>query len=89
MSGPGAAELFYDSHAPSAFDFIPQGGGDHVRGHRCPGEWIAIEVMKVAVALLCRRLDYTVPPQDFAIAFERLPALPRSRLVIADVRLHS
>ena len=25
------------------FDFIPQGGGDPGKGHRCPGEGITIE----------------------------------------------
>ena len=28
----------------SPFHFIPQGGGDHHRNHRCPGEWITIEI---------------------------------------------
>src|SRR3546814_8303331 len=34
----------------SAFNFIPQGGGSHRNGHRCPGAWITIELMKVAAA---------------------------------------
>jgi fatty-acid peroxygenase len=36
----------------SAFDFIPQGGGDYYAGHRCPGKWITIELMKQSVRLL-------------------------------------
>lgn len=69
----------------SAFNFIPQGGGSHERNHRCPGEWITIELMKVAAQFLTGRLAYEVPPQDLRIERSRLPALPRSRFVIRAV----
>ncbi|MHB0672186.1 cytochrome P450 [Roseomonas mucosa] len=68
------------------FDFIPQGGGDHHQGHRCAGEWITIELMKVVVDFLARRIAYDVPEQDLRIDYSRLPALPRSRFVISNVR---
>jgi fatty-acid peroxygenase len=70
----------------SPFDFIPQGGGDHHQGHRCAGEWITIELMKVAVDFLARRIAYDVPEQDLRIDRARLPALPRSRFVIGNVQ---
>lgn len=70
----------------SPFNFVPQGGGDHSEHHRCPGEWIAIELMKQAAGLLARRLTYDVPEQDLRIDYGRLPALPRSRFVIRNVR---
>ena len=73
----------------SPFSFIPQGGGDHFEGHRCPGEWIAIEIMKVTVDFLVRRIVYDVPAQDLRIELSRLPALPRSRFVISNVRSDS
>lgn len=73
----------------SPFTFVPQGGGDHHQGHRCPGEWIAIELMKVAVDFLARDLAYDVPEQDLRIELSRLPALPRSRFVISNVRSNS
>lgn len=79
-------ERFLDRET-CAFDFIPQGGGDHYLGHRCPGEWIAMELMKVAVHYLGGRLRYRVPKQDLSIDQARLPALPRSGFVIRDVRL--
>lgn len=69
------------------FTFVPQGGGDHHQGHRCPGEWIVIELMKVAVDFLARDLSYDVPEQDLRIDLSRLPALPRSRFVIGNVRV--
>ncbi|MFJ6164260.1 hypothetical protein ACIQH6_03990 [Micromonospora orduensis] len=31
-------------------------------------------------------LDYTVPEQDLTISLRRIPALPRSRVVVTDVR---
>jgi fatty-acid peroxygenase len=65
-----------------AFNFIPQGSGDHRLDHRCPGEWITIELMLAATDFLTRRLSYVVPPQDLTIDESRLPALPRSRFVI-------
>jgi fatty-acid peroxygenase len=69
----------------SPFGFIPQGGGDPGTSHRCPGEWITIELMKVALDFLADRLTYDVPEQDLRIDVSRLPALPRSRLVLSDV----
>ncbi|SFX40415.1 Cytochrome P450 [Azotobacter vinelandii] len=63
-------------------DFIPQGGGEHESGHRCPGERI---VMKLGADVLARELSYAVPMQNLEIDFSRLPALPRSRFVMSDI----
>lgn len=70
----------------SAFNFIPQGGGDHDLGHRCAGEWITIELMKTAVGLLTRSMRYDVPEQDLRISLSTMPAFPKSRFVIRNVR---
>jgi fatty-acid peroxygenase len=70
----------------SAFNFIPQGGGNHYRNHRCPGEWITIELMKDAVEFLAESIAYDIPPQDLRISMSRMPAIPRSRFVISNVR---
>jgi fatty-acid peroxygenase len=70
----------------SPFNFIPQGGGSHDLHHRCPGEWITIELMKVALNFLARRLTYEIPEQDLRVDHSRLPALPRSRFIITNVR---
>jgi fatty-acid peroxygenase len=70
----------------SAYTFIPQGGGDHLHGHRCPGEWITIELMKTAVSLLLSEMKYDVPNQDLRIDLSRMPAIPGSRFVIDNVR---
>ena len=70
----------------SAWNFLPQGGGDHYENHRCAGEWITIELMKTAVKHLCRSMTYEVPMQNLQIRFSRIPAIPESRFVIANVR---
>ena len=70
----------------SAFNFIPQGGGDHYTGHRCAGEWVTIELMKGALEFLTNAMRYEVPKQDLTVPLSRMPALPNSRFVIGNVR---
>jgi len=67
------------------YTLIPQGGGDHSGGHRCPGEWITIAVMSAALEFLSS-ISYDVPQQDLSVDLSRMPALPRSGLVIESVR---
>lgn len=69
----------------SAFAFVPQGGGDH-KGHRFPGEWPTIALMKRAVGLLTESMSYEVPEQDLRISLSRMPTIPKSRFVISGVR---
>lgn len=77
-------ERFRD-RSPGQFDLIAQGGGEHLSGHRCPGEWITIALVKVALEFLTRRMRYEVPPQDLGIRLNRIPAVPKSRFVISRV----
>lgn len=65
--------------------FIPQGGGDPHTDHRCPGERIAVELMKTTANLLTRDISYDVPAQDLRMDTSTLPALPRSRMQISNV----
>ncbi|HIW63014.1 MAG TPA: cytochrome P450 [Candidatus Stackebrandtia excrementipullorum] len=37
---------------PDSFDLIPQGGGDRLDGHRCPGEPLTVALLKQAVQVL-------------------------------------
>lgn len=73
----------------SPYDLIPQGGGDHHLNHRCPGEWATIELMTRAVRLLTAAMTYAVSAQDLTIDSARMPAVPKSRFVIAGVRAAS
>ncbi len=69
-----------------AYNFITQGGGDVVSGHRCPGERLAIELLKSALRMMTRRMSYAVPAQDLQMDASRMPAQPESLLVISDVK---
>ncbi len=66
--------------------FIPQGGGDPQLSHRCPGEWLAIETMKVTAAFLARSISWTAPPQDLSVDLSRIPAQPASGFIMSDIR---
>lgn len=70
----------------SAFNLVPQGAGDHYFTNRCPGEWMAIGLTKVMVRLLVSFMKYDVPAQDLRIDLRRIPAIPKSRMVIANVQ---
>lgn len=69
-----------------AFTLVPQGAGDFMTGHRCPGEWITIALIKRAVSLLCA-MRYDVPPQDLSIGLDRMPTAPRSGFVMSRVEM--
>lgn len=70
----------------SPFDFIPQGGGDYYIGHRCAGEWITVEVMKVSLDFLTNQVAYNVPEQNLNMSLVRMPPIPKSRVVLADIK---
>ena len=69
----------------TAYNFIPHGGGKHCDTHRCPGEWISVEQMKVITRLLVREMRYDVPNQDLTIDLGRMPALPNSRFAVTGL----
>lgn len=68
------------------YNFIPQGGGDAHASHRCPGELIAIELIKLAVQFMTTQITYVVPDQNLKINFSRAPATIKSGFAISDVR---
>src|SRR5699024_620964 len=39
----------FKTRQENKYDFIPQGGGDYLESHRCPGERVTLEMMKVAL----------------------------------------
>lgn len=67
-------------------DLVPQGGGYAEDGHRCPGEDPTVELMREAIRLLTRTVDYDVPEQDLRISLRRIPAAPQSGFVISNAR---
>ncbi|MCV0025459.1 cytochrome P450 [Bacillus sp. XT-2] len=71
------------------FDFIPQGGGNAEKGHRCPGEGITIEVMKASLDFLVNQVEYDVPTQSLHYSLARMPSLPESGFVMSSIRRKS
>lgn len=68
------------------FNFIPRGVGDHLMDHRCPGELFTIELMRSVIEFFMFELSYEVPIQQLQIVMNRLPALPKSHLIIKNVQ---
>lgn len=68
------------------FEFIPQGGGDPSKGHRCPGEGITIEVMKASLDFLVNKIEYTVPEQDLSYDMTRIPTYPNSGFIMNSIK---
>ena len=50
------------------------------------GEGVATDLMKLAVRLLTRHARFVVADQDLCIQMSRMPALPRDRFLVADIR---
>ena len=83
-----------DEFAPGRFDgtgfdpvfaLVPQGGGVHADGHRCPGEWITLALMRQATRILDTGLAYAVEGRP-EIDFARLPALPEGGMRLRNVQ---
>ena len=71
----------FEGREPGPFDMVPQGGGDFLADHRCPGECLTIRLMEEAARLLLAT-PYDVPEQDLTVDLTRMPALPASGFVI-------
>jgi fatty-acid peroxygenase len=76
----------FDERPDRLYDLVPQGAGDHANTHRCPGEWATVGIMRQAVQILNRELDYDVPAQDLRVSLRRAPALPRSGFMMTGIR---
>ncbi|CAM3599339.1 cytochrome P450 [Marinicrinis lubricantis] len=70
----------------SLYQFIPQGGGDSSKGHRCPGEGITTEIVKVSLDFLVNDITYEVPEQEFSYSLSRMPTYPESGFIIGQIR---
>jgi fatty-acid peroxygenase len=77
----------FSSDAAERPDFIPQGGGRLETGHRCPGEGIAMALLRTVVPSLAR-LDWSIHPADRDYSRRRVPARPGGGVRLLDVRRH-
>jgi len=64
-----------------AYGLVPQGGGDFQTGHRCPGEWLTVELLTEAVAQL-RALDWDAPDQNLRVSLRDIPPWPQGGMRI-------
>ncbi len=58
------------------FSFIPQGGGDFEIGHRCPGEWLTLELLRETLDIFIHDVPFTFPKQDGDIERNDIPPQP-------------
>lgn len=76
----------FDNWKGSPFSFIPQGGGQYETGHRCAGEWVTIEIMKVSLDVLVNRLNYDLPEQDLSYSMTNMPSIPESKIILKNIQ---
>jgi len=78
-------ERFTD-YQPTAYNFIPQGGGSPNHGHRCAGERVTLLSLSLALRCLTRDMTYEVEPnQDLSIDLTRMPTRPASGMILHNV----
>jgi fatty-acid peroxygenase len=77
----------FGSNKRTPFSFIPQGGGNYITGHRCAGEQITIELMKVAIDILIKEIVYQVPEQELSYDLKRIPSVIKSGFIINKIRI--
>ena len=70
---------------PTAYDYVPHGGGDPATGHRCPGEPIAVGLLEQTLQRLAG-LDYELAPDGREVPMGRVPSLPADRVRLTGVR---
>ena len=76
----------FKNREDNLFDFIPQGGGDTAKGHRCPGEGITIEIMKATLDFLVNKIEYDVPNQNLSYDLGKIPTFPESGFVMSNIK---
>lgn len=76
----------FEEESINEFNLIPQGGGNHMTGHRCPGEWITVDMMKIAADYLVNRLSYDIPNQDLSYSMVDIPSMPKDKVILKNVR---
>lgn len=77
----------FDNWKPNANTLVPQGGGNQETNHRCVGEALTIELLKLFADRLVNDMRYTVPEQNLEPDMRRAPALIPSGFEIAEVQL--
>lgn len=67
---------------PDPHTLVPQGGGDVVTGHRCPGEGATLGLISAAARVVGRHPEFEARIQDLAVDLRHIPAAPKSGVVL-------
>lgn len=71
----------FETWTGDPYTLVAQGGSDANGSHRCPGDKISVELTKKAILLLIQGA-YIVPAQDLTFSLSKVPALPRSGVML-------
>lgn len=74
---PGRAE-----HLRHEFAFVPQGAGDMQHSHVCAGIEYTTVLLSAFIIELLRGYEWSLPPQDLDFVWAKIPAEPRSGLMV-------
>ncbi|ARF17372.1 cytochrome P450 [Sporosarcina ureae] len=76
----------FEDEPITPYNLIPQGGGEFILNHRCAGEWLTIEVMKVSLDYFANRMTFDVPKQDLSYSLVNIPSIPKSKIILKNVK---
>ncbi|MBE5962212.1 MAG: cytochrome P450 [Lachnospiraceae bacterium] len=76
----------FDKREGGLYDFIPQGGGNIRKGHRCAGDMITVKIMELFLNALANKITYTIPDQDLSYSLSQIPTLPSSGFIMENVK---
>lgn len=79
----------FEESQDKKYALIPQGGGDYATGHRCPGELVTVEMMRVALDQLVNHMDYTLPEQDLSFSLTDMPSKPKDLIRMSYIQPRS
>lgn len=77
----------FENREKCLYDLMPQGGGNINTGHRCAGDIVTLKIMMVFTDFLVNKVEYTVPKQDLYIPLNEIPTLPRSGMIIKNIKI--
>ena len=67
------------------YKLVAQGGGDYLKGHRCPGEWNTVEAMKITAEFLTKDINFELPKQDLDYSMVNMPTKPKSGVILENI----
>lgn len=75
----------YKKEKKNLYNFMPQGGGS-LKGHRCAGEQITMDMMNIALEVFIHKISYELKPQDLSYSLSDIPTLPASGIIMSSIK---